>query len=119
MPLYGYGCGEGHHFERVRPIGTDTETCPVCGTAAGRSAVNRTEYRLPLPDDAGIVRRGLEALWEREYGYQRLEQQTGERIPRPNDWALPKMRAAEMRRRGEVDAHQIHRQAVGGRHTLR
>lgn len=63
MPLYSYRCPEGHETEMVRPMGTETATCP-CGKTAKRGHVHRVIAIGAEADIRGMYRRFTEATAE-------------------------------------------------------
>ena len=111
--LYDYRCQAGHVYELVRPLGTDFVACPACGAEAERSHVHMFDVVGPTVDTRGMSRRFLEALREREHGFKKAEAEVGHPIPRPNDWAVPKAKAAAKLKHGELDVKNIRRHTKG------
>ena len=109
MPIYDYGCAQGHVTELVRPIGTAMIPCPTCGERAFKSEVHHFDVVAPTVDTRGMYRRFTEAVSEREDAYGRAEADLGQPLPRPDDWAVAKARAAAMAYHGEIDVAQVKR----------
>lgn len=94
MPLYLYGCGDGHRSEALRPVGTESIPCPECGAPTRRVYGYSLALTQPEPDTRGMFRRFSEASQELEHrGYRG-----------PNLWQRAKRRAEAMVEAGEHPA---------------
>lgn len=102
MPLYVYGCSQGHRTEWIRPVGTSDADC---GTCEERHCPRVYQYSVaitqPEVDTRGLFRRFQEASSEMDYAAGRVEAATGQQVESPRLWQHAKARAAAMSRAGE------------------
>lgn len=99
MPLYSFRCPAGHAFDkRVVSYDTTLETC-ACGAEARRAEVNLTSIvgETVMKPVKYRVSEFQEAHQEVDYAYSKVEQETGEKVKRPDLWKAAKQ---EARRRG-------------------
>jgi len=61
MPIYIYGCTQGHRTERLVPVGTERSACEVCGESGGRVYQYSMAITQPEVDTRGMFRRFNEA----------------------------------------------------------
>ena len=107
MPLYVFRCAQGHTAESVRPIGTESIDCHACPDSMRRVEVNHVHVIGPTVNTMGKETLAYEYMAERDHLFDRAENDTGEQLPRPNDWAAPKAMAREMLRRGELPENAL------------
>ena len=101
MPLYIFGCDQGHHAERVRPMGTETIDCPVCSKPARRSVLHTFHVVGPTVDTRGMFRRYQEASQEIDHSYSKIEESVGHPVQSPNYYKMGRRKAAALEAAGE------------------
>lgn len=91
MPLYIFGCSQGHRSERLVPAGTERSACVECGEDSPRVYGYSMGITQPEVDTRGMFRRFQEASQEMEHrGHQG-----------PSLWHVAKQRAKAIERANE------------------
>lgn len=106
MPIYVFGCSQGHRSEVIRPVGTTENACPHCGEVCGRVYGYSMALTQPETDTRNLFRRFQEASSEIDYRAGQVESRTGQDVQNPNLWRAAKARAAAMTRAGENEARK-------------
>jgi hypothetical protein len=92
VPLYVFGCSQGHRTEQIVPLGTETSACALCDEqGCGRVYQYSMAITQPEADVRGMFRRFQEASSEMEH--------RGETSP--HLWQAAKQRAQAEARAGE------------------
>ena len=98
MPLYLFGCANGHEFERLSALGAEEAAC-LCGLAARRLAsfaasVVVNHAILPHGEQRQNLSLFKEATAERADLYRRAEEHFERPIASRNLWKAAKKKAA-------------------------
>lgn len=102
MPLFDFGCPQGHTTEAIRPAECRAILCPACGGPAERAPAHRIAITAPSVDTRGMYRRFREASAEMEHGAERHERDTGQPAPDLGLWSAAKQQANAMVAAGEA-----------------
>lgn len=107
MPIYIYGCSQGHRSERIVPVGTATMACTTCDEQdCGRVYSYTVAITRPEADTRGMFRRYQEASAEMNHTAERIEANTGSPVSPPNVWKTARARAQAMTAAGENTARR-------------
>jgi hypothetical protein len=96
VPLYVFGCSQGHRTEQIVPLGTETSACALCDEqGCGRVYQYSMAITQPEVDLRGMTRRFIEAQGEIATAYERHG------LEMPNLAGAGRQRADALRRSGE------------------